>query len=55
MFNISSTRDPSNIFTSSSLHFNLGGIFGRVLKHNVNSSNSTTSFLLGIFEKKDVT
>jgi hypothetical protein len=55
MLNISSIRDPSSIFTYSSLHFKLGGIFGRVLKQNVNSSNSTTSFLLGIFEKKDVT
>ena len=31
------------------------GYLGGFIKKNVNSSNSTTSFLLGIFENKDVT
>jgi hypothetical protein len=32
LHNISSTRDPINIFTYSTLHFKLGRIFGRVSK-----------------------
>jgi hypothetical protein len=43
-----------NIFTFRTLHFKLDGIFGNFLLILI-SSNSTTSFLLGIFEKKDVT